>query len=122
MAFWVYLLRCRDQSVYVGHTDDLERRLAQHISGACGGFTATRLPVEPIWVQEFDRRVEALETERQIKDLLSLPKGAGAVPKSWPSLATTGMRSSASHEAPSLDAGGPSTPPPPHPWRRLRSG
>jgi putative endonuclease len=67
MGFWVYLLRCADGSIYVGHTDDLERRLAQHTSGACGGFTADRLPIEPIWAQEFPTREEALSRELQIK-------------------------------------------------------
>jgi predicted GIY-YIG superfamily endonuclease len=45
MAFWVYLLECSDGSYYTGQTDDLERRVAQHEIGACGGYTATRLPV-----------------------------------------------------------------------------
>ena len=67
MGFWVYLLRCADQSIYVGHTDDIERRLAQHASGECGGFTSTRLPIEPLWAQEFPTREEALEREHQVK-------------------------------------------------------
>jgi len=33
MAFWIYILRCADDSYYTGHTDDLERRLAQHHNG-----------------------------------------------------------------------------------------
>lgn len=30
MSFWVYMLRCADQSYYVGHTDELEKRILQH--------------------------------------------------------------------------------------------
>lgn len=67
MGFWVYLLRCADGSIYAGHTDDLERRLAQHASGEWEGFTAHRLPVEPLWAQEFPTREEALCREHQIK-------------------------------------------------------
>ena len=49
MAFHAYLLRCADGSFYAGHTDDLEQRIAQHVSGASGGYTARRRPVELVW-------------------------------------------------------------------------
>jgi len=65
--FWVYILRCSDDSYYTGHTDNLEHRIGQHMTGACGGYTATRLPVELVWSQEFATRAEALETELRIK-------------------------------------------------------
>lgn len=67
MSFWVYLLRCADGSYYAGHTDDLEKRVGEHVSGACGGHTATRLPVELVFNQECATRIEALDFERQIK-------------------------------------------------------
>lgn len=65
--FSAYLLRCADGSHYCGHTDDLERRLAEHASGAFGGYTATRLPVELVWSQDFQTRHEAHTAERTIK-------------------------------------------------------
>ena len=43
---WVYLLRCRDGSLYTGWTNDLERRLARHRTGKGSRYTASRLPVE----------------------------------------------------------------------------
>ena len=67
MAFWAYLLRCADGSYYAGHTDDLDKRIGEHAAGACGGYTATRLPVELVWSQECSTRIEALDFERQIK-------------------------------------------------------
>ena len=45
MSFWVYILRCADGSHYTGHTDDLEKRLAEHHTGQVAGYTATRCPV-----------------------------------------------------------------------------
>ena len=42
----MYLLRCRDGSLYTGWTTDLERRLARHRSGVASRYTASRLPVE----------------------------------------------------------------------------
>ena len=65
--FFAYMLRCVDGSYYVGHTEDLEVRIAQHVDGTCGGYTATRRPVELIWSADFPSREEALEAERKIK-------------------------------------------------------
>ncbi|MGD7789493.1 GIY-YIG nuclease family protein [Propionibacteriaceae bacterium Y1700] len=62
---WVYLLRCADGTTYVGSTVDLDARLAQHAAGGCV-YTSTRLPVEVIWCQEFERKDEAWEMERRI--------------------------------------------------------
>ncbi|HEY0883263.1 MAG TPA: GIY-YIG nuclease family protein [Archangium sp.] len=66
--FWLYMLRCADASFYVGHTDDLERRLAEHHSGELGGYTAERLPVELVYSAEFPTREEALTREMQVKN------------------------------------------------------
>ena len=42
--FWMYMLHCSDASFYVGHTDDLERRIAQHHEGAFARYTLIRRP------------------------------------------------------------------------------
>ncbi len=65
--FFVYMLRCSDRSYYVGHTDDLENRIAQHADGSFGGYTCARRPVELVWSAELDSRDEALQRELQIK-------------------------------------------------------
>jgi predicted GIY-YIG superfamily endonuclease len=67
MSFWCYLLYCADRSFYVGHTDDLDVRIAQHLSGTFGGYTSKRRPVTLVWSDEFPSRYEALSAERQIK-------------------------------------------------------
>lgn len=67
MRFWGYMLHCQGGAFYVGHTDDLDRRIAEHQAGAIKGFTAERLPVELVWSENFDTRIEALEAERKIK-------------------------------------------------------
>ncbi|MEH6683595.1 MAG: GIY-YIG nuclease family protein [Qipengyuania sp.] len=59
MAFFAYILRCNDGSYYTGHTEDLEIRMAQHQTGALGGYTAKRLPVVLLWSQDFATRDEA---------------------------------------------------------------
>ena len=67
MAFHVYILRCADASYYVGHTDHLEKRLAEHGLGLVPGYTHTRRPVKLVFADKFPSRIEALERERQIK-------------------------------------------------------
>lgn len=44
-AAYVYVLQCRDGSLYTGWTDDLDRRLRAHIAGKASKYTRSRLPV-----------------------------------------------------------------------------
>jgi hypothetical protein len=44
--FWAYILRCADGSYYTGHTEDLEKRFAEHQHGKFLGYTHDRRPVE----------------------------------------------------------------------------
>ena len=61
------MLHCRGGAYYIGHTDDLERRVAEHQSGTIPGFTAERLPVILVWSEAFQTRDEAREAERRLK-------------------------------------------------------
>jgi LAO/AO transport system kinase len=65
--FHVYMLRCADGSFYVGHTDELQRRVAQHQAGELPGYTQERRPVSLVWHQETATREEALAAEMRIK-------------------------------------------------------
>ena len=65
--FYLYILRCADDSLYIGHTDDLPARMQQHDSGELGGYTAMRHPLTLVYASEHETRLEALERERQIK-------------------------------------------------------
>lgn len=67
MAFWTYMLHCRGGAFCTGHIDDLERRIAQHKTGAIAGFASKRVPVELVWAESFSTREEALAMERRIK-------------------------------------------------------
>ena len=67
MSFWLYMLKCTDGSYYIGHTEDLEERLAQHAVGSGDAYTAKRLPVQLAFCEEFSSREEALVRERQVK-------------------------------------------------------
>ena len=67
MSFYLYILRCSDGSYYVGHTDDLETRVAAHNRGDIEGYTRGRRPVRLVFADEFPSREDALSRERQIK-------------------------------------------------------
>ncbi len=67
MAFYLYILRCHDGSYYTGHSEDLERRLAEHQPGGVPGYTATKRPVRLVFTESFQSRDEAFLAERQIE-------------------------------------------------------
>jgi predicted GIY-YIG superfamily endonuclease len=67
MSFWAYMLHCRGSYFYVGHTDNLELRVAQHQTGQVPGFAADHRPVELVWSEYFQTRDEAKTVEKQIK-------------------------------------------------------
>lgn len=65
----VYLLRCRDESLYCGITNDLPARLKAHSSGKGAKYTRGRGPVELVYCEECDDKSDALKRELQIKAL-----------------------------------------------------
>ena len=67
MPFYNYIVRCRDASYYVGHTDDLDERIADHNDGQFSSYTRKRRPVRLVFVEEFQTREEALARERQLQ-------------------------------------------------------
>jgi putative endonuclease len=71
---YVYLLRCRDGSLYCGWTTTLERRFAEHTAGRASRYTRSRLPVELVWSQQVASRSEALREEARIKRLTRTQK------------------------------------------------
>ena len=71
-AIWqVYLLQCADQSLYVGVTTDLARRLQQHNGQLAGGarYTQARRPVALVWSEACDSRSGAQQREHALRRL-----------------------------------------------------
>jgi len=99
MSFFVYILKCSDGSYYTGHTDNLEKRLAEHTQGTLPScYTFNRCPVQLVFQQSFGSREEALAAERQIKGW-SRAKKEAMMRSDWEEvsrLARTGQRSAAS--------------------------
>jgi predicted GIY-YIG superfamily endonuclease len=69
MAWFVYMLRCADGSLYTGYTDDVQRRLSTHQSGKGAKYTRSRLPVELAYWEELPDKSAALRREASIKRL-----------------------------------------------------
>ena len=69
MGVHVYMLRCADESYYVGSAtgEDLGPRVDQHNAGSYPGYTFTRRPVVLVWFEYFDRITDGIAAERQIK-------------------------------------------------------
>ena len=67
--FHVYVLKCKDGSLYTGYTDDLKKRLKLHNDGKASKYTRSRLPVEIIAKWVFDTKSEAVKHEASFKSL-----------------------------------------------------
>ena len=64
---WVYIVKCSDDSYYVGCTTNLMNRIGQHNAGTVDSYTASRRPVKLLWTQEFSDIRYAIEAERKLK-------------------------------------------------------
>jgi putative endonuclease len=70
MAKWfVYLLECRDGSLYCGATNNIDKRVSAHSAGHGSKYTRSRLPVEMVYVEEVGSKSDALRREAAVKRL-----------------------------------------------------
>lgn len=67
--WWVYLLRCSDDSLYCGMTGNLDNRLMAHNLGRGAKYTRSRLPVSLAYSEPAKSKSAALRREAQIKRL-----------------------------------------------------
>ena len=64
---YVYILRCSDDTLYTGWTNDLEKRIKAHSNGTGAKYTRGRGPVELVYFEEFDDKKDAMKREYEIK-------------------------------------------------------
>ncbi len=69
MLWTVYILRCRDGSLYTGITNDFARRLAAHNAGLGAKYTRGRTPAQPVYREHCGDKSTALRRELEIKRL-----------------------------------------------------
>jgi len=68
MPWHVYIIECRDKTLYTGITNNLEKRIKAHNCGNGGRFTKYRNPVELLYSEDCLNRPVALKREAQIKN------------------------------------------------------
>jgi putative endonuclease len=70
MPYYVYILECNDKTLYVGRTNDIEKRLYNHNNSKSGAhYTKIRRPVVLKYSEEFDTLSESLKREAALKKL-----------------------------------------------------
>ena len=72
--FYVYILRCADDSLYCGYTNVVEKRFEKHKSGKGAKYTRSHLPLEIVYVEEFENKSDALKREHEIKSMTRAQK------------------------------------------------
>lgn len=72
--FYVYIVKCADNTLYTGYTVDLNSRIETHNEGMGAKYTRGRLPVQLVYNECLDSKSEAMKREFQIKKLSRLEK------------------------------------------------
>ncbi|MEJ7469588.1 GIY-YIG nuclease family protein, partial [Staphylococcus warneri] len=66
---FVYIVQCKDHSLYTGYARDVEARIKQHNLGKGAKYTKARRPVVLVYQEMYDTKSEALKREYEIKQL-----------------------------------------------------
>ncbi|HCM91327.1 MAG TPA: hypothetical protein DIS78_01995 [Lachnospiraceae bacterium] len=69
MAYYTYIVRCSDNTLYTGYTNDLDNRIKAHNLGRGAKYTRGRGPVELVYFEEYPTKEEAMSREWHIKRL-----------------------------------------------------
>ena len=65
--WFVYILQCKDNSLYTGYTNNVEKRFEIHKLGKGGKYTRSHKPVKIVYIEKFQTKLDALKREREIK-------------------------------------------------------
>ncbi len=74
MSYFVYLLECRDGSLYTGITTDVQRRLAEHKNKTASHYTRARGAVRMVYTEKHNNRSSASKREAEIKRMPRIKK------------------------------------------------
>lgn len=67
--YYVYILKCCDETLYCGYTNDVKKRFETHQSGKGAKYTRGRLPLELVYSEEFETKSAAMKRECEIKKM-----------------------------------------------------
>lgn len=71
---YTYMVRCKDNSLYTGWTNNLEKRVEAHNAGKGAKYTKSRRPVELVYSEEFATKEEAMRREYVLKTMKKVEK------------------------------------------------
>ncbi len=66
---YTYIVKCNDDTLYTGWTNDIEKRVEAHNAGKGAKYTKTRRPVELVYWEEFETKEDAMKREYAIKQM-----------------------------------------------------
>lgn len=69
MTFFVYILKCRDNSLYTGVSIDVKKRMEVHAKGKGSKYVKTRRPFRLVHLEEYETKSQALKREYEIKQM-----------------------------------------------------
>lgn len=69
-----YLIRCNDNTLYCGYTNNITKRLETHNKGRGSKYTKTRLPVILVYIEYFETKSKAMQREYAIKQMSRIEK------------------------------------------------
>ena len=64
---YIYIVKCKDGSLYTGYAKDVTQRVAKHNNGQGAKYTKIRRPVQLVYQEVFDTKSEAMKREYEIK-------------------------------------------------------
>lgn len=71
---YIYILECKDKTLYTGYTTDIEKRMMMHNKGLGAKYTRGRGPVVLKYFEEFNNKNDALKREKAIQKLSRVKK------------------------------------------------
>ena len=74
--FYMYIVKCQDDTFYIGHTHDINQRIQTHRSGNGSKHTSERRVDELVYYESYDSKKEAIKREKQLKGWSRLKKEA----------------------------------------------
>lgn len=64
---YIYIVRCKDETLYTGYTNNVQARIEKHNAGKGAKYTKTRRPVVLVYQEGYETKSEAMKREYEIK-------------------------------------------------------
>ncbi len=74
MPHFVYIVKCSDETLYTGYTNDITKRVTTHNKGKGAKYTQARLPVALLYWEQYDTKKAAMQREYVIKQMTKKEK------------------------------------------------